>query len=309
MNAQSHLSTLLASAMHFCVDALCLCCLYLTTGNVRDYLIYNVLAFLTQPFTGLIVDKIRSKYNVLFSAVAMLAVAACTAVLMPDYKIIVAVLLGVGNSLFHIWGGREVAVATGNDVRALGIFVSPGVLGLAVGEFFCSWVLLFSLLIIIAILTTMHFCIVNGNASGRVGASDDCACQNKYVIPLLIAICLFVALRSYLAGGFSTVSDGGAGYMVLVAAAVAMSGKILGGFLARISKNYFAAFVAFTVVSLVCLLARNCWEHAVFVGLFAINCTMPLTLYWAEKLLPGREGFAFGLLAASLMPPYILSFL
>ena len=127
MNAQSHLSTLLASAMHFCVDALCLCCLYLTTGNVRDYLIYNVLAFLTQPFTGMIVDKIRSKYNVLFSAVAMLAVAACTAVLMPDYKIIVAVLLGVGNSLFHIWGGREVAVATGNDVRALGIFVSPGI--------------------------------------------------------------------------------------------------------------------------------------------------------------------------------------
>jgi hypothetical protein len=52
---------------------------------------------------------------------------------------------------------------------------------------------------------------------------------------------------------------------------------------------------------------KKYWGNAIFVGLFAINCTMPLTLYWAEKLMPGREGFAFGLLAASLMPPYIFS--
>ena len=309
MNAQSHLSTLLASAMHFCVDALCLCCLYLTTSNVRDYLIYNVLAFLTQPFTGMFVDKIRSKYNVLFSAVAMLAVATCTAVLMPDYKIIVAVLLGVGNSLFHVWGGREVAVVTGNDARALGVFVSPGVLGLAVGAVLCSWQLLFLLLMMIGILATVHYCMVGGSVADRVGDLAVGSGRGKYVIGLLIAICAFVMLRSYLAGDFSTTTNSGAGYMVLVAAAVAMSGKILGGFLARIARSYVIAFVAFTVVSLVCLLARNYWEHAVFVGLFAINCTMPLTLYWAEKLLPGREGFAFGLLAASLMPPYILSFL
>ena len=299
-----NLSTLLASLMHFCVDALCLCCLYLTTGNVHDYLVYNVLAFLTQPFTGVIVDKINGKYTVLFSAVLIFLMATSMAVLTPDYKTVIAVLLGAGNSLFHVWGGREVAIVTKNDIRALGIFVSPGVLGLAVGAFLCSWMLLFALLIAIGILTTIHFCIINGNA--QVG-SDNHLKTNKMAVLLMIAICVVVMLRSYLAGGFSSGADSDGGYMVLIAAAVAMSGKFLGGFLARLAGSYMTAFVIFVVASVACLVAKNYVDGAVFVGLFAVNCTMPVTLHWAEKLLPGREGFSFGLLAASLMPPYLLS--
>ena len=291
--------------MHFCVDALCLCCLYLTTGNVHDYLVYNVLAFLTQPLTGIIVDKINGKYNVLFSAVVLFLMATAMAVLTPDYKTVIAVLLGAGNSLFHVWGGREVAVITKNDIRALGIFVSPGVLGLAVGAFLCSWMLLFILLIAIGILTTIHFCIVNGNAS--VG-SDNHLKTNKMAVLLMIAICVVVMLRSYLAGGFSSGADSDGGYMVLIAAAVAMSGKFLGGFLARLAGSYMTAFVIFVVASVACLVAKNYVGGVVYVGLFAVNCTMPVTLHWAEKLLPGREGFSFGLLAASLMPPYFLSY-
>ncbi len=301
-----NLSTLLASLMHFCVDALCLCCLYLTTGNAHDYLVYNVLAFLTQPLTGIIVDKINGKYNVLFSAVILFLMATSMAVLTPDYKTVIAVLLGAGNSLFHVWGGREVAIVTKNDIRALGIFVSPGVLGLAVGAFLCSWVLLFILLIAIGILTTIHFCIVNGNAP--VG-SDNHLKTNKMAVLLMIAICVVVMLRSYLAGGFSSGADSDGGYMVLIAAAVAMSGKFLGGFLARLAGSYMTVFVMFVVASVACLVAKNYVGGVVFVGLFAVNCTMPVTLHWAEKLLPGREGFSFGLLAASLMPPYLLSYL
>lgn len=301
-----NLSTLLASSMHFCVDALCLCCLYLITGDGVDYLVYNVLAFLTQPFTGIIVDKTNGKYNVLFSSVILFLMATSMAVLTPDYKTVIAVLLGAGNSLFHVWGGREVAVITKNDIRALGIFVSPGVLGLAVGAFLCSWVLLFVLLIAIGILATVHYCIVNDNAS--VG-TDNHLETNRMAVLLMMAICVVVMLRSYLAGGFSSGAENDGGYMVLLTAAVAMSGKFLGGFLARLAGSYMTAFVIFVVASVACLVAKNYVGGAVYVGLFAVNCTMPVTLHWAEKLLPGREGFSFGLLAASLMPPYLLSYL
>ena len=300
------LSTLLASSMHFCVDALCLCCLYLVTGDVRDYLIYNVLAFLTQPLTGIIVDKINGKYNVLFAAAGLFLGATAMAALMPDYKMVVAVMLGAGNSLFHVWGGREVAVVSGNDVRALGVFVSPGVLGLAVGAVLCSWELLFGLLVAIGILTTLHYCLAN--REGAVGG-EVVAKKNKYAVILMVAICAVVVMRSYLAGGFSKGVEGDGGIMVVVSALVAMSGKILGGFLARIFKNYLTAFLVFAAVSVACLVAKDYVGNAVFAGLFAVNCTMPLTLYWAEKLMPGKEGLAFGLLAASLMPPYLLSFL
>jgi hypothetical protein len=34
---------------------------------------------------------------------------------------------------------------------------------------------------------------------------------------------------------------------------------------------------------------------------------MAITLYWANSVMPGREGLAFGLLAAALMPGYLLA--
>ena len=46
---------------------------------------------------------------------------------------------------------------------------------------------------------------------------------------------------------------------------------------------------------------------ALLIGLFFINCTMPVTLYLANVVLKGREGLAFGLLAAALMPGFLLS--
>lgn len=38
-----------------------------------------------------------------------------------------------------------------------------------------------------------------------------------------------------------------------------------------------------------------------------MNTTMPVTLYLANDVLPGREGLAFGLLAAALIPGYLLA--
>jgi len=42
-------------------------------------------------------------------------------------------------------------------------------------------------------------------------------------------------------------------------------------------------------------------------GLWLVNCTMPITLYWANAVMRDREGLAFGLLAAALMPGYLLA--
>ena len=43
------------------------------------------------------------------------------------------------------------------------------------------------------------------------------------------------------------------------------------------------------------------------VGLFVVNCSMPITLWLANVVLKGREGLAFGLLAAALIPGYLIS--
>ena len=45
----------------------------------------------------------------------------------------------------------------------------------------------------------------------------------------------------------------------------------------------------------------------VVIGVLAINFTMPITLCLANRLLPLHEGLSFGLLAAVLIPGYLLA--
>ena len=70
----------LAAALHFCVDGLCLCCLYLATAGVsellRYFVVYNVLAFLTQPLTGMLADRAKRRHWILLASIVMLILAA-----------------------------------------------------------------------------------------------------------------------------------------------------------------------------------------------------------------------------------------
>ena len=90
---------------HFLVDALCLATLFSgripTESFFLALLLYNTLAFSTQCVVGLAVDRVRR--------VASLEVAACAAVALgfavsaPWWLSVV--LIGCGNSLFHVTGG------------------------------------------------------------------------------------------------------------------------------------------------------------------------------------------------------------
>ena len=70
MSGNCKLNTMIgiASLMHFLVDGLCICALYLMVNNFciaeafAVFMTYNVLAFMTQPFTGIWVDKLRNKH-------------------------------------------------------------------------------------------------------------------------------------------------------------------------------------------------------------------------------------------------------
>ena len=125
-------------------------------------------------------------------------------------------------------------------------------------------------------------------------------------LALLFALILFVMLRSYVGGVFSSCLAGQGGVsIVLLIGATAMAGKMAGGWIAR--QTGIAWGLALMVAAAVaCLLLRDAgfaWQMS---GLLAINCTMPVTLYLANAVMPGHEGLAFGLLAAALMPAYLL---
>lgn len=310
----------IATILHFLVDGLCLCCLYLMvgTGKVTDlltlFLTYNTLAFMTQPLTGWWIDRLRQKHlalliTTIFLSLAVILMMADTLWLgySPVSKILVAVLLGFGNSLFHVWGGKLTAVLTGNDMRALGIFVSTGVTGLAVGALFASWWLLAGMLLLIA--TSPLLLPLWGSVQVAAPFASEALPKSKNRIWLwLPAILIFVMMRSFVGEvvptGLERTAD-----VLLPLAIVAMMGKACGGWIAR-WMGIGNAIVICVCITAICMMWRggdNTTLLPIVLGVLAINFTMPMTLHLANRLLPCREGLSFGLLAAVLIPGYMLA--
>lgn len=308
--------------LHFMVDGLCLCCLYQLTPEVTHivafYVTYNVLAFLTQPLTGWWADRIRHRHWMLLLAVALFILAVATAVAADCMQMagdrmetattpllyVTATLLGIGNSLFHVWGGKQTAIRTGNDIRALGVFVSTGAFGLAVSAVFHSWALLYALLLGICTMAVMY---LRWDSMEEEGEEEQRTGQLSWgiIVCVVAGLMQVVALRSFVGESFSAPITKTSGTLLLLGA-VAMTGKMTGGWLVK-SIGMVKAIVLMVVAAVACWLGKDLHAGVMLLGLFMMNCTMPVTLYWANVMLKGKEGFAFGLLAAALIPGYLLA--
>lgn len=326
----------IATLMHFLVDGLCLCCTYLLTSPFNlphlaaIFITYNLLAFLSQPLTGWMADRIRHKHWMLLGAVMLFAVAVLVTPLVmssggESTMFAVAALLGIGNSLFHVWGGKQVVLQVGNDIRALGVFVSTGAFGLAVAMVFCSWTLLYIFLLAIIVLATAYVMTDKSESQEHIQhkklptnsahrsplnpqPSPNSAHRSTLTaqrIIFVLAIAAFVMFRSYLGKEFS-LGAANTDAMILLVGFVTMLGKMAGGWISR-WMGVVKALTMILIVVLVCMLTqRYSPVLPALAGLFMINCTMPITLYLANSVLSEREGLAFGILAAALMPGYLV---
>ena len=316
------IKTGLSAAMHFLVDGLCLCCLFLLDSFAGDndfltvFLYYNVLAFLTQPFSGLLADALPHPHWQLLASVVLLllgvvvatfSLATAASTISSFSYHLTGILLGLGNSLFHTWGGKQTAVTTDNDIRALGVFVSTGAFGIAVSLLFHSWSLLYTMLIAIGLLALTYLYIDKGEVK-TLNKKTRPPFPSIIVCLCLIALMLAVMLRSYVGERFSCAIPSEHAYIVLLIGFLAMAGKMAGGGIARWFGVVRSLFVLVALVAAHLLLKGNS-QTMMLCGLFAVNCTMPITLYLANVVMPRREGLAFGLLAAALMPGYLMAVL
>ncbi|MBR2191911.1 MAG: hypothetical protein IJ910_01225 [Bacteroidaceae bacterium] len=309
--------------LHFLVDGLCLCCLYLlitptsTTGLIGIFITYNVLAFLTQPLTGHWVDQMKHKQRMLYMSIffLILAVLATSFTIATGSKgvslasmTLIATLLGFGNSFFHVWGGKQVATTSANDMRALGLFVSTGAMGLAVSMVFYSWTLLYVYLLSICILSlfTMRDTPEVPGSPSTLFNKIHWKSTTTVTVVALVLLFAFVMFRSFIGEAFSSgITKNNS--TILLLGGICMFGKMAGGWLAKYI-GILRALLAILFVVFVCLMNLGVHWSVHVLGLFTINLTMPITLHLANRVLPGKEGLAFGILAAALMPGYLLSY-
>ncbi|MCL1847252.1 MAG: hypothetical protein FWF91_04725 [Coriobacteriia bacterium] len=307
------------SVTHFLVDLSCIFALFFLVGTSELHLcilLYNFCAFALQMPLGIVADRISR--NFVFAAAGCLLIAA--AYLLGQAPYVMVVVLGIGNAAFHLGGGIDVLNAYDKKAGPLGVFVSPGALGVYLGMLLAKSVVspATPLLIGLPLLLLAAACMIllvrraQGDAYPRNAEVSLAPAASPQL--LLAATCLFlvVCLRSWagLSLGFSWKAAPLLGLAVVCAVVL---GKTLGGFAA---DRYGATRTAVISLGVAALLFACSSVPTVgvaaptgIVALLLFNMTMPITLWALVRILPGAKGFCFGLLTFGLFLGFIPSYL
>ena len=259
-------------------------------------LLYNLLAFATQPLLGALCDRFPRRP---WAALGCLAVAAGALLGCFSLGWAAVVLCGLGNALFHPGGGRDALLASPGTLKEGGVFVSTGAVGVALGMFWGTafpqaWFAgaMAALLGLCALLCWKTPLPSPGEETRFSAASS---LPFWWVVGLALAS---VALRAFVGGAVPMPWK--TGLWALAAAAAAFLGKAAGGFLADRTSPRFAGVGALLLsLPLLCL----GWAHPLpsLLGLLCFNMTMPVTLGVVADKLPNAPGLAFGLTAQFLI--------
>ena len=292
----------LYSLAHFWVDLSCAFLAFRFLSAAPEFtlclLLYNFCAFALQMPLGLWADSLDRN--------GMLAAAGCgltaAAFLLPA-SLVAAVVAGVGNALFHLGGGIDVLNASGEKAAALGIFVSPGAVGVYVGTLWGGGAAVSALLPPAGLLALgggiLLLCRRTFGSLRSGNAPVEAEPAGGSWLPL-VPLFLVVILRSWMGLGQSFPWKAAWGLPLVLALAL---GKAAGGFLMDAVGPRRAAGWSLGLAAALYLLSGAPLPGILAVFLF--NMTMPMTLWAAAQLLPGAKGFGFGLLTFALFVGYL----
>lgn len=298
---------LLLSLMHLLTDALCayLIISRLYPENPRAavfvFLGYNFCAFVLQAPVGALIDRGGNPPILLLACTALLALGY----LLGRWWLPSVLLLGLGNALFHVAGGKYVTEKSGNDPTHLGVFVATGAIGLTVGRAFASFAALPYLLL--AVLTGCALLLLFSEETKSKAYASVYEGKGMGASYALLLVLFAVFIRAFL-GKAVTVEFEVTHVLLWVMTAATALGKVMGGVCARRFGAVRTVIVSMALAA-VCL-TLGCHIPVFYaIGLFAFNFSMPITLYFANAILKGETGFAFGVLAATLFPGYLAAML
>ena len=296
--------TAVLSAAHAAVD---FACAVLFFGSVQrehiwlGMILYNACAFLLQLPVGMIADRFNR--NLLVSTVGCLLVAV--GFLFRSNPVLALVIAGIGNGAFHVGGGIEVLNLSEEKAGPLGVFVSPGAIGLYLGQVYAGWFHANPVAVPALMLLCGTVILLSGGKEAR------CESQNapfsmetpKGGILNLALLFLVVVLRSYM--GMSTAFSTGdllrslpSPLPGLIAVLCVAGGKAAGGFLSDRIRPVPASVLSLGLCTLILFFPVH--PALLLAALFLFNMTMPITLHASAKILKGAKGMAFGLLTAAL---------
>ena len=296
--------TVLLSVVHAAVDLACAALFFSVLKGGELWLgmvLYNACAFLCQLPMGVVADRLNR--NMLFAAVGCALVALAFG--LRSVPILAMVVAGLGNGAFHVGGGIEVLNGSETKAGPLGVFVSPGAIGLYFGRVFSAGMLSLPWLLPAILLSLGAAILLLGKEERKAGSHN---AELSFDMPkgglrLLVLLFFVVALRSFMGTteAFSTgtllssLPSVWAGFIPVLCLAL---GKTAGGFAADRMKPIPTAIVSLGLCALFLFFPLH--PILALAALFLFNMSMPLTLFASARILKGAKGTAFGLLTAAL---------
>lgn len=204
-----------------------------------------------------------------------------------------AILLGIGNCLFHIVGGSYV-LRRFNTYTQLGLFVCSGAVGLGLG--------LYSIMGV-GVLLGLSWCftiLLFKNLPSTVSTIKElsiCANPQEKISPPILLLVAGLLFACVLLRGFGS-SELDSPYIMLLPCCLAL-GKLLGGITCD-KLGYKKTVLLIFVLGFIGLQLQGLCASLIF--LLACNMTMPLTLRLAHWCKIEAPGLMFGLAASCLVP-------
>ena len=294
------MTLLLNSIAHFLVDGLCVTTLF-AAGAEGDrlllaVLLYNTLAFSTQCVVGLAMDKLGRCKAVTVVALALVILGFA----LPLPFFVKIVLVGLGNSLFHVAAGMATLEQSGGKAWQLGIFVAPGAFGVTLGTLFprFGWVLAAAMLLCGAAIAIRK-------EAPAIPAKSAPVSDRFPLMPVLLLTCA-VAVRA-LGGVAVNFPWKQTAFHAFLMTFFVFAGKSAGGFVCDRVGERRSAWLSIPLAA-VCIAFFSASIPLSLLGQFLLNLTMPVTLWLLYRLLPRAPGFAFGLAASALWPGTIAGY-
>lgn len=289
---------------HALVDGVCIGSILLLFFNkvvTNEYLfilivLYNLIAFGTQPLFGFISDLLKSSKNTAIKGCILVGIGSLVTGI---YPIIGVIILGIGNALFHIGGGVVSLNLTPGKATAPGIFVAPGALGLFIGgiltkngvfDVIYAFIFLLLMSVIIFIVKPPEINFVRKDYT-----KYELTVVGKIVLLILFSIAIRALIGSVMV--FPWKSDLMLAFIFVL---LVVLGKSFGGILGD-RFGWLKVGVFSLILSIPLLILGGQIAILGLIGIFFFNFTMPITLTVLANIFPGRPGFSFGLTTLALL--------
>ena len=281
------------SFLHLLVDFFSIFLLFSFKVDTQTALLlvvlYDCLAFMSQPIFGALIEKVKRLNGIISLSVMVIIVAQFITL-----SYIAIPLAALGNALFHVAAGKLV-IDKSSKSSPLGIFISFGALGVGFATLYANKQLFVLLLFILFVLVLVNE-FINYDDIPYVNNQENND-QKTYIFPVIL-IMIGVTLRGFFGyytdkSSLTQLNNG-----ALISVFVVFIAKFIGGFL--IDKFKMIPVIILSLILSIIGISFAQISYLYLFGVFGVNLLMAATLELIRRVLPNNHAFGFGLLASCL---------